>query len=74
MYVLSQARAASSTNLAKVGSFTVANLRTGYRLPQLGPDGEVFLAIENLFDRDYAYRPGYPMPGTSAQIGVRMGF
>ncbi|GAB0152902.1 TonB-dependent receptor [Marinobacterium sp. BA1] len=74
MYVLSQARTASSTNLAKVSSFTVANLRTSYRMPQLGPDGEVFLAIENLFDSDYAYRPGYPMPGTSAQIGVRMGF
>ena len=31
---------------------------------------DVFLAVENLFDESYAYRPGYPMPGSSAQVGV----
>ena len=30
------------------------------------------VAIENLFDESYAYRPGYPMPGTSAQVGVTL--
>ena len=40
-------------------------------LPVLGPRGEVFVALENLGDRRYAYRPGYPMPGRSGQLGVR---
>lgn len=66
--------AASSTNLAKVSNFTMAKLHPCHRMPQLGPNGEVFLVIENLFDSDYTYRPDYPMPGTPAQIGVRMGF
>lgn len=34
----------------------------------------MFVAVENLFDRDYAYRTNYPMPGTSAQLGVKMSF
>ena len=42
-------------------------------LPAMGDRTEVFLAIENLFDADYAYRPGYPMPGTSVQVGVSLG-
>ena len=40
-----------------------------------GPQGgSVFLALENLFDRKYAYRPGYPMPGRSAHIGASASF
>jgi iron complex outermembrane receptor protein len=31
---------------------------------------DVFVAVENLLDASYAYRPGYPMPGTSVQVGV----
>lgn len=74
MYVLQQERVEGASNFEQVDSFTVVNLRLGYALPELGEEGEVFLAVENLFDRDYAYRTGYPMPGTSAQVGVRMGF
>lgn len=73
MYVLQQARTEGSNNFEQVGSFTVVNLRVGHAIPQLGKAGEVFVAVENLFDREYAYRPGYTMPGTSAQLGVRMG-
>jgi iron complex outermembrane receptor protein len=36
--------------------------------------GEVFLAVENLFDRDYEYRPGYAMPGISGQLGLSASF
>jgi len=74
MYVLAEERSAGTTNFAKVDSFTVVNARVGYAVPALGKVGEVFVAVENLFDRDYAYRTGYPMPGTSAQLGVKMGF
>jgi len=74
MYVLAEDRTAGSANSSTVDSFTVVNLRVGHALPALGKVGEVFVAVENLFDRDYAYRTGYPMPGTSAQLGVKMGF
>lgn len=39
-----------------------------------GWTAEVFLAVENLFDEDYEYRPGYPMPGISPTLGFEVGF
>ena len=74
MYVLNQARAGGALNTSKVDSFTVVNLRASYKLPSLGPRGEVFVALENLFDEKYAYRTGYPMPGLSGRVGVNMSF
>lgn len=74
MYVLQEERVNGASNTEQVDAFTVVNLRVGHAVPALGEVGEVFLAVENLFDRDYAYRTGYPMPGTSAQVGVKMGF
>ncbi|MCO1623330.1 TonB-dependent receptor [Pseudomonas putida] len=74
MYVLAEERTAGASNFSKVDSFTVVNMRVGYAVPALGKVGEVFVAVENLFDRDYAYRTNYPMPGTSAQLGVKMSF
>ena len=32
------------------------------------------LTGENLTDADYAFRPGYPMPGRSVLSGVAWGF
>jgi iron complex outermembrane receptor protein len=62
-------------NLASpVSSFTVANVRVAYPVPQLGNKGEVFLAVENLFDEKYEYVPGYTMPGISGQIGFIANF
>lgn len=74
MYVLAEERTAGASNFSQVSSFTVVNLRVGHAVPALGKVGEVFVAVENLFDRDYAYRTGYPMPGTSAQLGLKLGF
>jgi iron complex outermembrane receptor protein len=73
MVVLGQARN-GSPNLTQVPSFTVANLRMGYKLPQLGQRGEVFAAVENMFDKTYAFREGYPMPGRALQLGVKASF
>jgi iron complex outermembrane receptor protein len=36
--------------------------------------GEIFLALENITDRKYYYRPGYPMPGIGGMLGVRLSF
>ena len=73
MFVLAQGRAAAG-NTERVDGFTVVNLRPAYQLPALGRRGEIFLAVENLFDADYEYRPGYPMPGVSVQVGVTLGW
>ncbi|CAM3705652.1 TonB-dependent receptor domain-containing protein [Paracidovorax anthurii] len=74
VWALSRSRAASASNTERVASFAVANARFAYPVPALGKQGEVFLAVENLFDRSYAFRPGYPMPGRSAQIGLTASF
>ncbi|MEQ1582016.1 MAG: TonB-dependent receptor plug domain-containing protein [Steroidobacteraceae bacterium] len=74
MYVLERARANGAVNSRQVDAFTVVNVRLAYSPQIAGLRSEVFLAIENLLDEDYAYRPGYPMPGTSGQIGVSVGW
>lgn len=63
-----------NSNTEKVASFTVVNVRASYPLKALGKKGEVFLAIENLFDRTYEYRPGYAMPGVFGQLGLAASF
>lgn len=73
MTVLGQARN-GSLNTVQVAGFTVANVRVAYKVPQLGQRGEVFAAIENLLDKTYAFREGYPMPGRSLQLGVKSSF
>ena len=59
---------------SKVDSFTVANIRVSHSVPQLGSKGEVFLAVENIFDEKYEYVPGYEMPGTTGQVGFVANF
>jgi outer membrane cobalamin receptor len=61
-------------NTDKVDSYTVVNLRASYPVQSLGKKGEVFLAVENLFDQNYEYRPGYQMPGISGQVGFSASF
>ena len=73
-HVFSNARRAGSVNTQKADGFTVANMRLSYPIPALGKKGEVFVAVENLFDKNYAYRPGYPMPGRWAQVGLAASF
>jgi outer membrane receptor protein involved in Fe transport len=73
-FALTRARAAGATNTDRLDGFTVANLRLSLPVAALGKKGEVFVAVENLFDRDYAYRVGYPMPGRSAQVGLSASF
>ena len=62
-------------NLASpVEAFTVANIRVSHAVSQLGSKGEVFLAVENLFDEKYEYVPGYTMPGIAGQVGFSASF
>lgn len=68
-----QTRANGAPNRELVQAYTLLNARLAYRLlDRHGRDrGEVFLAGENLFDRDYRYRPGYPMTGIGGTVGLR---
>lgn len=74
VWAMSRSRNAGATNTEKVGAFTVANARLSYPVPMLGKKGEIFLAVENLFDVAYEYRPGYPMPGIGGQVGLSASF
>ncbi|SOD41141.1 iron complex outermembrane recepter protein [Nitrosovibrio sp. Nv4] len=71
---LNRARTAGTVNTEKVDSFVIMNARVSYQLPMLGKKGEIFVAMENLLDANYAYRPGYPMPGRWGQIGLSASF
>jgi iron complex outermembrane receptor protein len=73
MYVFGRGRTPVAADLARVDGFAVVNVRPSYRLSPLGDAIEAFVAVENLFDRAYEFRPGYPMPGTSVQVGVTIG-
>ena len=74
VWALNRARNPGVINTDKVSGFTIANTRVSYPVSGLGKKGEVFAAVENLFDRTYAYRPGYPMPGRWGQVGLSASF
>ena len=74
VWSLNRARAAGDVNTERVDGFTIINTRLSYKLPFLGHQGEIFTAIENLLNKTYAYRPGYPMPGRWFQLGVSVSF
>ena len=58
------------------GSFTVANLTMTKKLFDFDKFGKVTLKgeIRNLFDKDYSYVNGYPMPGRSLYLGLKYQF
>lgn len=58
----------------EVGGFAVANARVAYALPALGKKGDVFVSINNLFDKHYAYNTGYPMPERNIRVGMNASF
>ncbi len=54
------------------GGFTVANLMISKKILDYGKYGGMTLRgeIQNLFDKDYEYVKGYPMPGRSFFLGL----
>ena len=59
----------SSSAIEKVADFFVANLKSSYKI---NSKIQYFIGIENLFDADYEQFPGYPMPGRSFSMGVKL--
>jgi iron complex outermembrane receptor protein len=72
MYSLTQSRGAF--NPSQVDSLTVANTRIAYPMASLGKRGEVYAAINNLFDANYQYNAGYPMAGRNFRVGLIASF
>ncbi len=72
MYSLTQSRGAFSPS--QVDSLTVSNTRIAYPMASLGKRGEVYAAINNLFDANYQYNAGYPMAGRNFRIGLIASF
>ena len=60
----------------QVDSYLIVNARLAYALEMWSGKlkGEIFGAVENLTDTDYAFRPGYPMPGIMPSIGFDLRF
>lgn len=75
MRVASQARTAGAPNLVGVGAQFLLNARLSRSLKfgaEQGAVAEVYVAGENLTDRDFAYTPGYPIPGINGVFGIRI--
>jgi len=60
----------------KKGSFTVANFTITKRILDFQKYGSMTLKgeIQNLFNKNYSYVNGYPMPGRSFFLGLRYAF
>ena len=69
------ARSERPNELSKVSCWWSANIRLSCDLKAFLPfDGEIYIAGENVFDRDYEYFPGYAMPGAMVYAGCRWKF
>jgi iron complex outermembrane receptor protein len=73
-YTQNLSRNSAYTNTSKVSGFGVANARISYPIPELGKRGEIFVMVENIFNQQYSYRQGYPMPGTWGSVGLSASF
>lgn len=65
------------TGKDKLGDITLVNARVSYRFdcrPMGLSNSEVFVAVNNIFNQDYEYAKGYPMPGTAFFGGVNLKF
>ncbi len=76
MYVLSETRRVDTRNTSKVDGYWLANAKFSYffTIPKPKVETELFVAVQNLTDTFYKYKPGYPMPGTGVSAGVALTF
>ena len=72
MYTLTQDRGTYTPS--HVNGFTVANTRIAYPIAALGKQGEIYLAVNNIFNRQYEYNAGYTMPGRNVRVGLMVSF
>ncbi len=61
----------------RLPDITLVNARISYRFdyaPLHSKGSEVFVAVNNMFNQNYQYAKGYPMPGTTVFAGVTLRF
>jgi vitamin B12 transporter len=66
----------TSGQYVNYGGLTVVNFSLDKRLWDFNEKGNLALRLEinNLFDKDYAYVMGYPMPGSNFYAGLRYNY
>lgn len=78
MYTDTWARtAAVAEKRESVGDLFLLNAKLAYNFEMESlflKEGEIFVAVENLTDREYEYSPGYRMPGTTWMLGLTLNF
>lgn len=65
------------TDADKLDDITVANARLGYNFdytPWGLKDSEIFIAVNNIFNKNYEYAKGYRMPGATFFAGLNFKF
>ena len=71
------ARSNAPANNPRVPSFITVNAKLSYlfKIDKIHlKESELFLALSNLTDTRYYYRPGYPMPGIGGMLGASLNF
>ena len=74
MHEATEARVAGAANPVVVGAHFLLNAKLARRFSLGAHDamhGECYLSGENLTDRNFAYQPGYPIPGINFMVGLR---
>lgn len=61
----------SSTVYYQLGAYTLANISAEY---EFKPGATVTLTAHNLFDENYSLTDGYPEPGRTVTVGMKMKF
>lgn len=65
------------TGKDKLNDITLVNTRLSYRFDYTSlrlKDSNIFFAVNNIFNKDYEYARGYPMPGTTFFAGFSLKF
>ncbi|NPV05280.1 MAG: TonB-dependent receptor plug domain-containing protein [Syntrophaceae bacterium] len=64
------------TSIAAVSAYLLLNAKLAWEFTSrtLGAKGEVYIAGENLTNESYALKKDYPMPGTTAMVGLDLKF
>jgi len=75
--VLTQRRAGPPVS-ERIDSYFLLGARLAYDLPDAfvpgSGAGQIYVAGENLTNTDYVHKPGYPMPGANAMVGMKLRF
>lgn len=65
------------THADKLDNITLVNTRLSYTFSNAAlhqENSEIFVAVNNLFDKKYEYAKGYPMPGVTFFAGMNLKF